>query len=80
MSRFPAIQHFTSWPGLCPGTKITGGKTKRVVNRASQALRLTAAALRSSNSAQGACCVPCTNAPPSSACRWSRFHSRYENP
>ena len=26
MSRFPAIKHFTSWLGLCPGTKITGSK------------------------------------------------------
>ncbi len=45
MSRFPTIKHFTSWLGLCPGTKITGGKlmsgkTKRCVNRAAQALRL----------------------------------------
>ena len=59
MSRFPTIKHFTSWLGLCPGTKITGGKvmsgkTKRCVNRAAQALRLTAAALRSSKSALGA--------------------------
>ncbi len=59
MSRFPTIKHFTCWLGLCPGTKITGGKvmsgkTKRVVNRAAQALRLAAAALRSSKSALGA--------------------------
>jgi len=26
LSRFPTIKHFTSWLGLCPGTKITGGK------------------------------------------------------
>jgi phage-related tail protein len=55
----PTAKHFTSWLGLCPGTKITGGevmsgKTKRVVNRAAQALRLAAAAPRSSNSALGA--------------------------
>ena len=59
MARFPSVKHFTSWLGLCPGTKITGGKvmsgkTKRVVNRAAQALRLAAAALRSSKSALGA--------------------------
>ena len=59
MTRFPTIQHFTPWLGLCPGTKITGskvmsGKTKRCVNRAAQALRLAAAALRSSKSALGA--------------------------
>jgi transposase len=59
MSRFPTVGHFASWLGLCPGTKITGGKvmsgkTKRVVNRAAQALKLAAAALRSSKSALGA--------------------------
>ncbi len=59
MSRFASVKHFTSWLGLCPGTRITGGKvlsgkTKRVVNRAAQALRLAAAALRSSKSALGA--------------------------
>ena len=59
MSRFVTVKHFTSWLGLCPGTKITGGKvmsgaTKRCANRAAQALRLAAAALRSSHSALGA--------------------------
>ena len=59
MSRFATVGHFTSWLGLCPGTKITGGKvmsgkTKRVANRAAQALRLAAAALRTSQSALGA--------------------------
>ena len=59
MSRFATVKHFTSWLGLCPGTKITGGKllsgkTARVANRAAQALRLAAAALRSSHSALGA--------------------------
>ena len=54
-----SIKHFTSWLGLCPGTKISGGKllgskTKRCANRAAQALRLAAAALRSSQSALGA--------------------------
>ena len=59
MSRFPTVKHFTSWLGLCPGTKISGGKvlgaaSKRSVNRATQALKLAAAALRSSKSALGA--------------------------
>ena len=59
MSRFPSTGHFASWMGLCPGTKITGGKvisgkTKRCANRAAQALRLAAAALRTSQSALGA--------------------------
>jgi transposase len=26
MTRFPSDKHFASWLGLCPGTKITGGK------------------------------------------------------
>src|ERR1035438_879010 len=59
MSRFPTAGHFSSWLGLCPGTRITGGKvmsskTKRCANRAAQALRLAAAALRTSQSALGA--------------------------
>jgi transposase len=59
MSRFTTVKQFTCWLGLCPGTKITGGKvmsgkTKRVANRAAQALRLAAAALRTSKSALGA--------------------------
>ena len=59
MSRFKSDKHFASWMGLCPGTKITGGKvisgkTKRCANRAAQALRLAAAALRTSHSALGA--------------------------
>ncbi len=59
MSRFPTVKQFTSWLGLCPGTKISGGKvlgsrSKRTANRATQALKLAAAALRSSKSALGA--------------------------
>lgn len=59
LGRFPSDKHFASWLGLCPGTKITGGKvisgkTKRCANRAAQALRLAAAALRTSQSALGA--------------------------
>lgn len=59
LSRFKSAKHFASWLGLCPGTKISGGKvlsgaTKRTANRAAQALRLAAAALRSSHSALGA--------------------------
>lgn len=59
VSRFPSDKHFASWLCLCPGTKITGGKvlssrTKKSANRASHALRLAAASLRSSQSALGA--------------------------
>lgn len=59
LSRFKTSKHFCAWLGLAPGTKISGGKilsgkTKRCANRASQALRLAAANLRSSRSALGA--------------------------
>lgn len=61
MSKFPSDKHFASWLGLCPGTEIAGGKvisgrTRRVANRATQALKLAAAALRTSRSALGAYC------------------------
>jgi transposase len=57
--RFPSVKHFTSWLGLCPGTKISGGKvlssaTKPCANRAAQALRMAAQALRKSQTALGA--------------------------
>ena len=59
LRRFPSVKHFTSWLGLCPGTKISGGKTlsgetKRCANRAAQALRMGAQSLRKSRSALGA--------------------------
>ena len=59
LSRFTSVKHFTSWLGLCPGTKISGGKilsgkSKRTANRAAQALKLAAAALKNSQSALGA--------------------------
>jgi transposase len=59
MSRFASDKHFTSWLGLCPGTRISGGKvlgsgTKHSVNRATQAFKQAAAALRTSQSALGA--------------------------
>lgn len=56
--RFPTVKHFTSWLGLCPGQKITGGKvkssqTRRVVNRAASAFRMAAFSLTQSRSALG---------------------------
>lgn len=47
MSKWPTEKHFTSWLGLCPNNQITGGKvfrtrTKKVVNKASIALRMAA--------------------------------------
>jgi transposase len=59
LSRFKNAKHFASWLGLCPGTKISGGKTisaatTRTTNRAAQALKMAAANLRASQSALGA--------------------------
>ncbi|CAN7807452.1 IS110 family transposase [Paraburkholderia hospita] len=59
LSRFANVKHFCSWLGLCPGTKISGGKvlsarTKRSANRARQALKMAAMALSRSDSALGA--------------------------
>jgi transposase len=59
LSRFKSAKHFASWLGLCPGTKISGSKvlsgaSKRTANRAAQALKIAAAALRTSQSALGA--------------------------
>lgn len=59
MSQFPTEKHFASWLGLCPNNRVTGGKvkrtkTKKVSNRAAQALRLAAHSLHSSKSALGA--------------------------
>jgi len=58
-TRFPNVKHFTSWLGLCPGSRITGGKvkssqTRQVVNRAATAFRLAAQSLSRSSSALGA--------------------------
>lgn len=58
-SRFPSVKHFTSWLGLCPGSRVTGGKvksskTRPVVNRAANAFRMAAQTLCRSHSALGA--------------------------
>ena len=59
LSRFANVKHFCSWLGLCPSTKISGGKvlsasTKRSANRVRQALKMAAMSLSHSNSALGA--------------------------
>lgn len=59
MSRWQTVKQFTSWLGLCPGSKISGGKilssaTKPVANRAAAALRMAALTLFNSKSALGA--------------------------
>ena len=47
MSKWRSAKAFCSWLGLCPGNKISGGKlldsrTRQVVNRVADALRLAA--------------------------------------
>lgn len=59
MSRFPSEKHYASWLGLCPNHQITGGKvrrrrTRKVRNRAAQALRVAAQSLHRSKTALGA--------------------------
>jgi transposase len=59
LSRFASVKHFCSWLGLCPGTKISGGKvlsarTRRSKNRARQALKMAAMSLSRNSSALGA--------------------------
>ena len=58
-SKFRSAKHFSSWLGLCPGCRITGGKvkssqTRKVVNRAAKAFRLAAQAVSRSKCALGA--------------------------
>jgi transposase len=57
-SPFPTAKHFTSWLGICPNNRITGGrikssKTRKVVNRAADTFRLAAQGLANSSSALG---------------------------
>jgi hypothetical protein len=59
MSRWPTVKHFTSWLGLSPNNKITGGKvisrhTQKSHNQAAQVLRVVARSLARSDSALGA--------------------------
>jgi len=59
MSRWKSPKHFSSWLGLCPGTKVSGGKnlsgkSKQVANRAAATLRMAAFTLFNSKSALGA--------------------------
>jgi len=58
-TKWPTVKQFTSWLGLCPNWKKTGGKvqssrTRRGKNRAAHALRLAAWSLIRSHSYLGA--------------------------
>ncbi len=59
MNRWKSAKQFASWLGLCPGTKVSGGKvlsrrSKQVANRAAATLRMAAFTLFNSHSALGA--------------------------
>lgn len=59
MSKWLTVKHFTSWLGLAPGTKISGGKilssrTKKCKNKAAGIFRIAAYTLLKSKSAIGA--------------------------
>jgi transposase len=59
MSAWKTEHHFSSWLGLCPDNRISGGKvlkrrTRRVISRVSTALRMAAWNLLRSQSALGA--------------------------
>jgi transposase len=58
LSGFKTEKHFCSWLGLCPNNRISGGKvlssrTRKVVNRVADALRMAAVRLERSQSALG---------------------------
>jgi transposase len=59
LSAFKSAKRFCSWLGLCPGTRISGGKrlsgaSKRIPNRVARALKLAAQGLHHSQCALGA--------------------------
>ena len=61
LSQFPSAPEFTSWLGLCPDNRVSGGKvlsvkTRKVKNRAATALRIAAQALHRSQSYLGHFC------------------------
>jgi transposase len=58
LAQFPSAPEFTSWLGLCPDNRVSGGKvlsakTRKVKNRAATALRMAAQALHHSQSYLG---------------------------
>jgi len=59
LQRWPSEKHFASWLGLCPDHRISGGqvlhnRTRPVINRAADVLRMAAQSLKDSQSALGA--------------------------
>lgn len=59
MTRWPSVKHFASWLSLCPGNRISGGKsqssrTRKSSNKAREILRQAVNGLHHSASALGA--------------------------
>lgn len=59
IKKWPTEKHFCAWLGLCPGTKISGGRrlnshTSHCTNKAAIALRMAASSLYRSKTAFGA--------------------------
>ena len=59
ITKWPSPKHFCSWLGLCPGTKISGGRRlsgriKPCRNKAALCLRMAASTLYRNQSAYGA--------------------------
>lgn len=57
-SKFPTAKNFTSWMGICPDNRITGGKvksskTRKVKNRTANAFRIAAQSLAHSSGPLG---------------------------
>ena len=58
VTKWPTEKHFSSWLGLCPNNKVTGGRvkdtrSKKVVNRAACAFRMAAQAAGKNHTALG---------------------------
>jgi len=58
LEKFPSVRHFSSWLGLCPDNRVSGGtilssKTRDVPSRAAQIFRLAAQSLHAAKSALG---------------------------
>lgn len=59
INRWPTAKHFCAWLGLCPGTRISGGRrlnshTSHSTNRAATTIRMAVSSLYKNNSVFGA--------------------------
>lgn len=59
ITRWPTVKHFCAWLGLCPGTRISGGRrisshTSHSTNKAATILRMSASGLYKNKSVFGA--------------------------